>query len=70
MLSCGVGKVLPGPTVGAKCSYPTWEEIVHGGIDGNRVEDVEPNGILTATKLKTLNQMGVHLQKPLRRSSQ
>jgi len=24
MLSCGVGKVLPGPTVGAKCSYPTY----------------------------------------------
>jgi len=47
----------------AICSYPTWEEIVRGGINGNRVEDVEPNGILTATELKTLNEWGSTCKK-------
>jgi len=44
MLSCGVGKVLPDPTVGAKCSYPTRVEIVRCSVGGNRVDDVESNG--------------------------
>jgi len=34
MLSYGVGKVLPCPIVGAKCSY-IWVEIVCGGVVGN-----------------------------------
>jgi len=44
MLSCGLGKVLPDPTVGAKCSYLTRVEIVRCSVGGNRVDDVEPNG--------------------------
>ena len=43
MLSYGVGKVLPCPTVDAKCSYPTRVDVVYSGIDDNRANDVEPN---------------------------
>jgi len=35
-------KSLPGPTVGAKCSYPTRVEGISRGVVGSQAANVEP----------------------------
>jgi len=52
MLSYGTRKVLPRPTVGTKCSYPTLVEVVSRGVVGSHTTNAEPNGVIDDNRVE------------------
>jgi len=44
--------------VGTKYSYSTWEEIIRGGIDDNRVEDDKLNGSIDGNRVEDVEPNG------------